>query len=174
MALRRRELRQIGGFAALADYLADDYQLGRRIARNGFRVVLSPVVADCREAAQGWRQVWRHQLRWARTIRACRPAPYFFSILSNATLWPLLLLASAPRLETAGAAGLLILARVLMATALERRMLQYQGPLFPGWLAPLKDLLQAILWVMAFTGADVQWRGCRYRIVQGGKIVRLT
>ena len=92
MATRRQQLNEIGGFRALVDYLADDYQLGNQIAQRGYRIELCPVVVECRERAQGWREVWAHQLRWARTIRVCQPVPYFFSILSNATVWNALLL----------------------------------------------------------------------------------
>jgi ceramide glucosyltransferase len=94
MLVRREALAEIGGFQSLADCLADDYQLGHRIAKNGHRIALCPVVAECWDAPMNWRDVWKHQLRWARTIRVCQPLPYFFSILSNATLWPLLWLAS--------------------------------------------------------------------------------
>lgn len=93
MATRRQQLNEIGGFRALVDYLADDYQLGNQIAKRGYRIELCPVVVECREREQGWREVWAHQLRWARTIRVCQPVPYFFSILSNATVWNCLLLA---------------------------------------------------------------------------------
>jgi hypothetical protein len=57
---------------------------------------LSPVVVECWSAPMDWKAVWKHQLRWARTIRVCQPAPYFFSILSNATLWPVLWLCFSP------------------------------------------------------------------------------
>ena len=90
MLTRRKLLEEIGGFAALANCLADDYQLGHRIAQRGHRIALCPVVVECWDAPMNWRDVWKHQLRWARTIRVCQPVPYFFSILSNATLWPLL------------------------------------------------------------------------------------
>ncbi|KAF0178859.1 MAG: putative Ceramide glucosyltransferase [Limisphaerales bacterium] len=90
MATRRQQLNEVGGFRALVDYLADDYQLGNQIAKRGYRIELCPVVVECREREQGWREVWAHQLRWARTIRVCQPVPYFFSILSNATWWPTL------------------------------------------------------------------------------------
>src|SRR6185436_8492557 len=96
MATRRQQLEQIGGFRALINCLADDYQLANRIARHGHRIALSPVVVDCWETPMKWAAVWKHQLRWGRTIRVCQPAPYFFSLLSNATLWPLLWLAAHP------------------------------------------------------------------------------
>ena len=96
MATRRPLLAEIGGFSALADCLADDYQLGHRLARRGHQIALSPVVVECWSAPMGWAAVWKHQLRWARTIRVCQPMPYFFSLLSNATLWPVLWLAAQP------------------------------------------------------------------------------
>ena len=90
MLTRRKLLAEIGGFTVLANCLADDYQLGHRIAQNGHRIALCPVVVECWHPPMNWYGVWKHQLRWARTIRVCQPVPYFFSILSNATLWPLL------------------------------------------------------------------------------------
>lgn len=92
MALRRETLAAVGGLEELAHYLADDFELGQRIVRHGKRIALATVVADCLERPMGWRDVWRHQVRWARTIRVCRPLPYFLSIVANATLWPVLLL----------------------------------------------------------------------------------
>ena len=88
--LRREALVQAGNFAALVDCLADDYQLGNRIAKSGRTIALCPIIVECWDAPMNWRQVWNHQLRWARTIRVCQPLPYFFSILANASLWPLL------------------------------------------------------------------------------------
>ena len=72
MAFRAAELKRIGGFEAIGDYLADDYQLGRRIRELGYRIVLASTVVETRLSDESWRQVWRHQLRWSRTIRrAC-------------------------------------------------------------------------------------------------------
>jgi hypothetical protein len=93
MTLPAAQLKAIGGFAALADYLADDYQLGRRVARQQKRIEFATVVAECWEAPMNWAQVWTHQSRWARTIRVCQPGPFFMSILNNSTFWPLLWLA---------------------------------------------------------------------------------
>ena len=87
MVTRREQVAEIGGLKSLADCLADDYQLGNRIARRGHRLGLCPVVVECWDPPMNWRAVWKHQLRWARTIRVCQPVPYFFSILSNVTLW---------------------------------------------------------------------------------------
>jgi ceramide glucosyltransferase len=175
MALRRKQLEEIGGFRALADCLADDYQLGNRLVRRGYRIALCPVVVECRSGPMSWREVWKHQLRWARTIRVCQPVPYFFSILSNATLWPLVFAAFNP-----GAAGpVFALAcvgmRVMMAADLMGRIKDLE-PGKPGqgrgcaWMAPVKDLLQTVIWLLAFMGNHIEWRGEKLRLERDGTI----
>lgn len=185
MATRRQQLNEIGGFRALVDYLADDYQLGNQIAKRGYRIELCPVVVECREREQGWREVWAHQLRWARTIRVCQPVPYFFSILSNATWWAtaamvesfMVLFAKGHELRMLSLqveSALIVLAafmliRILLAAHLSARC---TGNLsFAAVLAPLKDLLQVPIWALAFLGNTVVWRGQRLRVLPGGKLV---
>ena len=121
----------------------------------------------------GWRAVWKHQLRWARTIRVCQPAPYFFSSLSNATLWPLLWVAAIPgsRLALTLAVGCWV-ARIGTALHLERRLTSAPAPLRYAWLVPLKDLLQTALWLLAFLGSRVEWRGERLRLRSDGTLVK--
>ena len=184
MATRRRQLEEIGGFAPLVNCLADDYQLGNRIARRGHPIVLSPVVVECWSAPMGWAAVWKHQLRWARTIRVCQPAPYFFSLVSNTTLWPLLWLMVKPGAASLAGALFCVLVRVLTAVDLQRRLNQNARPPGPqpssqapwryAWLIPVKDLLQVALWVLAFLGNRVEWRGQRMRLRPDGTLAPLN
>jgi ceramide glucosyltransferase len=195
MATRRRQLREIGGFAGLVDCLADDYQLGNRIARRGYAIALSPVVVECWSAPMGWADVWKHQLRWARTIRVCQPVPYFFSILSNATLWPVVWLMVKPDVTVAVCALVCLLVRILTALNLQHRLNQDPAPgaqvsprapsdrapqlpsSAPGryaWLIPLKNLLQAAIWLLAFLGNRIEWRGQRLRLRRDGTLERLN
>jgi ceramide glucosyltransferase len=171
MAVRRQELEGIGGFKALADYLADDFELGRRVAKRGARLVLCPVVVDCCEAPQNWGAVWQHQLRWARTVRVCRPVAYALSILSNATLWPLLWLMAQPGGPARYVAALCLGVRLLTAADSQRRLTKSLAHLPWLWLAPIKDLLQFVLWALAFLGNRVEWRGERHRVERGGKLL---
>jgi ceramide glucosyltransferase len=172
MGLRREQLAKIGGFKALVDCLADDYQLGHRIARNGYSIAISPVVVDCRSEPMGWKEVWKHQLRWARTIRVCQPAPYFFSILNNATLWPLAWLTVTPSQSVLALAAGCCLLRLLTALDLQRRLNRSWAHLAYWWLVPIKDLLQALLWLLAFVGNRIEWRGERMRLRRDGTLVR--
>ena len=174
MLVRRKALTQAGGFAALASCLADDYQLGHRIVEKGWRIALCPVVVECWDAPMNWREVWCHQLRWARTIRVCQPLPYFCSILSNAAVWPLLwlILSLVPlaRWSVVIAAACLLL-RILFAQNLQRRFMQNRSLVSPFWLVPVKDLLQAAIWLGAFLGNTVEWRGQQMKIRSDGTLI---
>jgi ceramide glucosyltransferase len=192
MVTRRAQLAEIGGFRTLVDCLADDYQLGHRIAKRGHRIELCPVVVECWSPPMNWRQVWRHQLRWARTIRVCQPLPYCFSILSNATLWPLLwLLVVHPQLivlthSVSGSLAVTIadfpislvvalvflVTRVVTAALLHRQLTRKGIGLAAPMLVPLKDLAQVAIWVGAFLGNHIEWRGERYRLRHDGTLTK--
>jgi len=175
MALRRSDLLAVGGFGGLVDQLADDFHLGRRIHQRGLRIELATMVADCIEAPATARQVWSHQVRWARTIRACRPGPFFLSILSNGSVWAAGALAMA---LTVGRspwpwAGLLVM-RAGMAASLHRRMCPEQS-LGAGILRVWpKDIATALVWAAAFLGNTVEWRGRRFRVRPGGTLTELA
>ena len=175
MLTRRKLLAEIGGFTALANCLADDYQLGHRIAQNGHRIALCPVVVECWNPSMNWRGVWKHQLRWARTIRVCQPVPYFFSILANATFWPLLWLIVSLVLSKTFCLPLLavacLLIRIALAQNLQRRFTPGDNNLSPPWLVPVKDLLQAAVWLGAFIGNTVEWRGQKMRLCRDGTLI---
>ena len=197
MATRRKQLDEIGGFRSLVDYLADDYQLGRQIVKHGHRIELCPVVVECRERAQGWREVWAHQLRWARTIRVCQPVPYFFSILGNATVWGTLATASSSTYIRSRSPGglfegdfspveIVVLAMscsLFSLSGIVRIASSYHCDMWLNRVPPpnarfamplLKDLLQVPIWALAFLGNTVVWRGQRLRVLPGGKLVPIA
>jgi ceramide glucosyltransferase len=166
-------LQKIGGFAPLADYLADDYQIGQNVAQAGGRIDFASAVVDCREAPAGWAAIWSHQLRWARTIRVCQPLPYFLSVLGNATLWPLLWLIFGNR---AGASPFFLVAlffRIITAANQQKRLTQSTLRLAWLWMPPVKDMLDFFIWAAAFWGNHVQWQNQRYRVLPGGKLLLL-
>ena len=173
--MRRNALEEMGGFLALVDCLADDYQLGNRIAKNGHRIALCPVVVECWDAPMDWSDVWKHQLRWARTISVCQPVPYFFSILSNATLWPFLwfvvsFLTTSSFHAPLAALGCIVI-RTGLAQNLQRRFTPERSLVSPAWLVPVKDLSHAAIWLGAFAGDTVEWRGRRMKLLRDGTLL---
>ncbi|MBC8002860.1 MAG: glycosyltransferase [Opitutaceae bacterium] len=173
MAVRRDDLMAAGGFEVLAGFLADDYQLGQRLAANGRRIELCPIPVDCRETPLTWRDAWQHQLRWARTIRACQPFAFFLSIVGNATFWPLLWLAVQPQEHVWHMAAIFILLRIVSASQNQRKMNLSNTHWRYDWLVPIKDLLGVILWITAQLGNEVTWRGDRFRVDRGGRLTRV-
>lgn len=172
MGTRRKQLGEIGGFAALADCLADDYQLGKRISRQGHKIVLCPVVVECWSEPMSWRAVWKHQLRWARTIRVCQPWPYFLSILSNATLWPVLWAGLTGGGAAIFVAGACLLVRIVTALSLQSKLTREPVRVSDSGMVLLKDALQTAVWLLAFLGNRIEWRGERMRLRPDGTLVR--
>jgi len=158
MVITRDALEKVGGFRAIVEYLADDFQLGNRAAG---KVALCPTVVECRLSPMNWWEMWAHQVRWARTIRVCQPLPFFLSILSNPTIWPL-----AWALTGAWIPACAIITLRTIGGGMLHRKLTGQFSL----LAPLSDLLRAIFWLLAFAGNRVQWRGRSFRVLRGGKL----
>jgi ceramide glucosyltransferase len=165
MALRAETLRAAGGFEAVADYLADDYQLGRRVHELGLRIEFARVVVETALGAESWAQTWSHQLRWSRTIRISRPAGYFGYAVTHATLWAAVAFAAGQWWAGAAALALrLIAGSVSTAVLQDRRSAKWL------WLMPVRDLFGAAVWIWGAFGDTVSWRGRSLRIGRDGRI----
>lgn len=170
LVFRRRDMNAIGGFESLVDYLADDYQLGNRIAKLGLRVELSDVVVETFLPQYSIGGFFAHQLRWARTVRDSRFWGYVGLGVTFGLLWAFLALIFS---GGAGWAWILLaavfLSRIAMALAVGRLALQDRQVAKLLWLIPLRDILAFGLWVVSFVGHKVSWRGEMFRL-QKGKI----
>jgi len=175
MALRRSALERIGGFPALVDYLADDYQLGNMIHRAGYRLELSPFfVESIMRGSETVREVLARQLRWGRTMRVSRPGGYLASGMTLPFPGALLaLFCSGFSREGVAAAALLYLVRGAVAVSFSRNYVKDR--LLPGWLwlLPIRDALSFGIWVLSLCGNRVLWRGHLFRLSKGGKIVEI-
>jgi ceramide glucosyltransferase len=167
LAFRGEDLEKAGGFASFADYLADDYQLAKRITALGKRVVLSTYVVETTLGDATWLGVWRHQLRWARTIRLSKGAGYLGLPITQAGLWILIAL-SGGSLTVAG-----LLAALRIASALAAGGLVLRSPFAVRfcWLAPLWDLYSFAIWVTSYCGRTVRWRDRKLTIGPNGRII---
>jgi ceramide glucosyltransferase len=170
MAVRRDALDAIGGFAALTPYLADDYMLGALVAERGYDVRLSPYVVEGIVSEPGLGSLLTHELRWARTVRASRPAGYAFSVVGNGAITIAALAALAVGLSGTGIALLsLAIALRLALHAAVRGAVRVPGPCVP-WLIPLRDLLCVAIWAASFSGRGVRWRGRSFSVDRDGRV----
>jgi len=165
LVFRRADLARIGGFAAIADYLADDYQLGHRIYALGLKCVLSDVIVDT-HLAGGWREVWLHQIRWARTIRVSKFAGYLGLPVTFATFWAVL----AAAIGDWRMAAALLAARMAMAIVSGWFVIRSRDVLRLCWAIPLRDLFNVAVWTAGLFGRSVRWRGQRLALDKEGRI----
>lgn len=166
LCFRRSDLEHIGGFAAIADYIADDYQIAKRLTSLGLNAYLSDVVVSTHLSDPDWKSVWNHQVRWARTIRVSRGDGYAGLPVTHAGLWALL----AACAGNAWLALLLIAARLASGLfggvgILGQKRLLYLFPLIPLW-----DLWAFAVWIAGWAGNTVVWRGRHYRLTQDGRL----
>jgi ceramide glucosyltransferase len=174
LAFRRAELEKIGGFSSFVDYLADDYELGRRIAGLGLNVKLSDVVVETYLPSYRVREFFAHQLRWARGVRDARAGGYLGLVFTFGLLWALLAVAaSRAALWSCAALGVTLFLRLAVAWVVGRGVLEDREILKYAWLIPLRDLLAVAIWIASLGGHTVTWRGDRFRL-QDGKLTRLS
>lgn len=166
IALRRETLVAIGGFDRFANVLADDYAIGQAIAKTGLRVTVPPILLVHACAEDGARALWRHELRWAATIRSLQPAGYAGSIITNPL--PLAILSSAfLGLPGFALVPLSLATRLILARRIDRVAGATTVPL---WLLPMIDCFRFAIFVASFFVTTVDWRGARYTMAGDGGI----
>jgi ceramide glucosyltransferase len=174
LAFRRSELERMGGFASFLDYLADDYELGKRIADSGFTVKLSDVVVETYLPAYNLRGFLAHQLRWARGVRDARAGGYAGLAFTFGFVWALLAVAaSGAALWSVIALALVLLLRFAVALVVGKSILQDRQIVKNTWLVPLRDLTAVVIWIISLGGHTVTWRGDRFRLKRG-KLTRIA
>lgn len=173
LAFRRSDLQNLGGFEPLLDYLADDYELGRRMAESGKRVALSSAVVTTFLPTYTLGQFFRHQLRWSRTIRDARRWGYAGLLFTFGLPWALLMVIAS---HGAAWASVLLALTVVVRFALagvaaeivlgDRKTFRGELPRTI-FLLPLRDLIAPLVWVASFMGNRIQWRGEVYNLKNG-------
>lgn len=174
LALRKRDLKSVGGFESMLEYLADDYQVGAKLAEQDLRVELSDVIVDTFLPPYSLREFLDHQLRWGRTIRESRPWGYFGLVTTFGFAWALLaVVVGQGALWSWILLALSFAVRMSMAFAVGVRALR-DPDLVPWlWLIPLRDLLAVFIWIGSLFGNKVRWRGEAFRLKKG-KLLKIT
>jgi ceramide glucosyltransferase len=168
IALRRETLERIGGFVRLRDELADDHRIGDEVRALGLSVVLSPYIVEARVFERSLADLWRHELRWARTVRAMAPAGFAGSVLSH----PVVIAALAAAMAGFGlTACIFLVISCLLRWATARVIADALGlPPAKPWLLPVRDALSFAVFVASFFGRTVFWRDQVFQIEASGRM----
>ena len=173
IAIRKSTLQELGGLESLADYLVEDYELGRRVWTSGKKMVILPYVIDAVVDLSNWRQWWNHQVYWEQNTYLARPGAFIATILIRAVPFACLFAI----LQFGNPWGLLVLLstisiRLLTAgiTALE---LKDDEAIKSLHLLAFRDVVGLIFWLLAFTQRTVVWRGVEFKLTSNGKMVPL-
>ena len=170
LAVRRETLEKIGGLVSVVDHLADDYELGVRIDRAGYRIALAAEVVETSVPAYNWTGFIQHQLRWMRTVRDARPAGYAGLLFTYGLAWAMLnVVASGLSPLSLWLLALSFFLRLSLAMQVGATVLSDHQVLPSLWLLPLRDLVAMALWAAGFAGNIILWRGERF-VVRSGKL----
>ena len=171
MATTKRHLSEIGGWEAMANYHSDDFELGNRIARRGYRVELMPKPVWMVFAKETIAQYFRHELRWSIGLKNVRPTAYRWLALTHGLPWALLAAALAARAGWEGIAAAhlfaYLLLRLVLAWTTGTWGLGDFGAWKKLWLVPLHDAVNFVAWVGGFFSDRILWRGLAYRVKDG-------
>ena len=168
LATTKEAIAAIGGMETLVDYLADDYELGKRIFEAGYRVIVSHVVVHTLLPDYTYTSFMDHQLRWGRTVRSSRPGGYFGMVITFGMIWALLTIAASFGAPWSWGLLLVVLgAKTAVAFAIGREIIgdeQFKRHL---WLLPLREVVTPLIWFRSLVGDKIVWRGETYTLREG-------
>jgi ceramide glucosyltransferase len=168
IALRRETLERIGRFSRLRDELADDHRIGDEVRGVGLAVVLSPYIVEARVSEPSLAELWRHELRWARTVRAMAPAGFAGSVLAHPVAIAALAAAAAGFALTP---SIFLVISCVLRWATARVIAGALGvPPANPWLLPVRDALSFAVFVASFFGRTVFWRDQVFQVEASGRM----
>jgi ceramide glucosyltransferase len=168
IALRRDTLCRIGGFVPVRDELADDQRIGEAVRALGLAVVLSRYLVEARVSEPSFAELWRHELRWARTVRTITPAGFVGSVLTHAVAIALL---GAVATGFGLTSTIFLVISLLLRWATAGLIAGALGLAANGlWLLPVRDALSFAVFVASFFGRAVFWRDQLFQVEPSGRM----
>jgi ceramide glucosyltransferase len=175
VATTKSWLAKIGGYEALTNVLADDYEIGNRVAKAGGRVTVSREVVETIYPAMSFGEFWQHQLRWARTVRLCRPASYLGLLVTHGLFWALIAsLASASAKIAAFFLLVYLVLRLALAWTVGAWGMRDETVRKKWWLVSLRDALHFGVWVASFFSNRIVWSETEFQLKANGDMVAVT
>lgn len=171
-AVRKSTLDAIGGLEALADYLVEDYEMGRRIWETGRKISVEPYLAETMVDLKSPSQWWGHQVYWDQNTRAARPVAFFATVVIRALPFALLYaVLNAGNPLSLAVLGSTLLIRLASAGFILGWGLRDREGLRSLWLLPLRDLASLASWALAFIKRTTIWRGAEFTLTRDGRLV---
>jgi ceramide glucosyltransferase len=176
MATTKQAIASIGGLEALVDYLADDYELGKRIRDKGYRAVIARAIVETFLPDYDFKTFLEHQLRWGRTVRSSRPGGYFGMITTFGPMWALIVVLLDrnifPGAFVASPGAWVLLFGMLGGKALVtwkvgREVIGDRDAPKNLWLLPFRELITPLIWLMSWFGNKIVWRGETFTLRDG-------
>ncbi len=170
-AIRRDVLEKIGGLKPLANYLVEDFELGQRVLKTGFKIHFAPYVAATGVDLKSFKDWWRHQVYWDQNTRAANPVGFFFTwIIRGIPFACLYTLLAGPQ---AAAVFAVTLGTRITTTIINSLFLKDTDGIKAVWLLPFRDLLGIFVWFASFVKRKTYWKGRQF-IIQKGKMVEVS
>jgi len=181
IATRRGIMDNIGGFAELANYLAEDFHLGKKVFEAGYKLFLSDYIVDVIPEKMGFADFFKHQLRWSKTIKACRPIGYFFSAffkygIVSSLVYLLVCFCCSIGTSSAQALSVTLFITFLSVRIISASIISYKytkDRKIILLLLPISDIISFIIWCTSFLGNKTTWRGSRFLLKKGGMIEKI-
>jgi ceramide glucosyltransferase len=168
IATTKDVLEKIGGLAALANHLGDDYELGARTAAIGRKIALADTVLETALPDYSFRDFWLHQMRWARNVKDRRPGQYVGLIATYGLAWAIIAVLAEPfSWWTWAILAITAVSRFTSAMVVGRGVLNDPQVLPNLWFVPLRDFVALAVWIASYFGDTVVWRGMRFRLIKG-------
>jgi ceramide glucosyltransferase len=170
IAIRQSTLETIGGLESLADYLVEDYEIGRRVCDSGKNMILLPYIIDVVVDLENSRTWWDHQVYWDQNTYLARPFPFIATILIRSI--PFALLFFLIRGDIIALYNLIVVVTIRLITAgiTSWKMEDTEG-IKSLYLLPFRDILGLVFWALSFTQRTVIWRGVEFKLTRYGKMV---
>src|SRR5204862_4773405 len=171
MATTKKQLSEIGGWEGMANYHSDDFELGNRIARRGYRVELMRKPVWMVFPQETIAKFFRPELRWSIGLKNVRAPGYQWLVLADGWAWAVLAAACAARAGWDGIAAAHLIAYLVLRLGLAWTTgtwgLGDTGAWKKLWLVPMRDAIIFIAWVGGFFSERILWRGLAYRVKNG-------
>lgn len=171
IAIRKDLLDKFGGFESIRNYLADDFQLGRKTAQLGYDVVLSDYVIDIILSGERFIDVLKRELRWSVTTRVSRPCGHFGLIVTFGFVYALLFAVSSSFSRTAWTTLAIVVGVRFISAYWGSIGMGDRGFIRRAWQLPVRDILSFLIWVMGYFCRSVTWRGRKLTLSKNGIIV---